>query len=124
MIKLSSRNRIIVGVIAVAALFYVAGPFLGPKASTDSSNFRFNDWVKYYRHKDGYTVEYLNWETFSDNIDVMGNRMQALQMSNDVTDYKDLMGVVTVYYDWELDRIFYIGTGTDSTLSYGFYCSF
>jgi hypothetical protein len=124
MIRLSLRNRIIVGVIVVATLFSVAGPLLGPKAATDSSNARFNDWVRYYRRLDGYTVEYRNWETFSDDMDVMGYGIQALKMSMDIVELKDLMGVVTVYYDWEMDRIFYIGTGADPTLSYGFYSKF
>lgn len=124
MIRLSSRNRIIVGVIVVATLFSVAGLLLGPKAATDSSNARFNDWVRYYRRLDGYTVEYRNWEAFSDEIDVIGYGMQALKLSMDIVKLKDLMGAVTVYYDWEMDRIFYIGTGADTTLSYGFYSTF
>ena len=121
--RLSSRNRVIVAVIVVAALFYVVGPILGPKAATESKNVRFNDWVNYYRRQDGYTVEYRKFETFDEDTDVMMS-LQAAKMSDDVTDFKDLMGAVTVYYDWEIERIFYTGSGVDLDLSYGFYCTF
>ena len=121
--RLSPRNRIIVAVIVVAALFYVVGPILGPKAATESKNVRFNDWVNYFRRQDDYTVEYLKFETFDEGTDVM-RALQAAEMSDDVTDFKGLMGSVTVYYDWELERIFYTGSGVDPDLSYGFYCTF
>ena len=123
MAKQSSRNRIIVGVIVVAALFYAAGPLLRPKSSTGSSNGRFNDWVKYYRSQDGYTVEYHSFDDFKEEVDVI-RAMQALEMSEDVVDYMDKTGSVTVYYDGDNDRIFYVGTGADSSKTYGYYCSF
>ena len=119
----STRNRIIVGVIVVAALFYVAGPLLRPKSSTGSSNERFNDWVDYYKRQDGYTVEYHNFEDFKDEVDII-KAQQALEMSDGVVDYMDEMGAVTVYYDGAADRIFYIGTGSDSSQIYGYYCTF
>ena len=50
--------------------------------------------------------------------------VQVIKMSDDVADFKDLMGEVTVYYDWEMERIFYTGVGEDPDLSYGFYCNF
>ena len=60
------RNRIIVAVIGVAALFFFVGLIMGPKPATKSKNARFNDWVKYYRRQDGYTVEYRKFETFEE----------------------------------------------------------
>ena len=119
----SPRNRIIVSIIVVAALFVFVGPILGPKAATKSKNARFNDWVKYYRRQDGYTVEYRKFETFEEDTDVM-RVVQVIKMSDDVADFKDLVGAVTVYYDWEIERIFYTGAGEDPDLSYGFYCNF
>jgi hypothetical protein len=119
----SSRNRIIAAVIVAAALFYVAAPLLMPKPTTGSTNARFNDWVKYYQRQDGYTVEYHDFDTFSEEVDTI-RLLQALEMSEDVVDYMDEMGAVTVYYDGEIDRIFYIGTGADPSQTYGFYCTF
>jgi hypothetical protein len=119
----SPRNRIIVAIIVASTLFFFMGQILGPKIATRSRNARFNDWVKYYRRQDGYTVEYRRFETFEEETDVM-RAVQVIQMSDDVAAFKDLMGAVTVYYDWEVERIFYTGAGEDPDLSYGFYCTF
>ena len=123
MVRMSTRNRLIIGVIVVAAIFYVAAPMLRPKGATESKNARFNDWVKYFRRQEGYSVEYLNFAVFSEGVDVIRS-MQALKMSTDIEDIYAEMGGVTVYYDWEVDRIFFIGSGLDPALMYGFYCTF
>lgn len=123
MARNSTRNRIIVGVIVVAALFYVAMPMLMPEPDTGSDNARFNDWVAYYRRQDGYTVEYRSFEDFKEEVDVV-KAMQALEMSEDVVDFKEAAGTVTVYYDGESENIFFVGTGADASKTYGYFCSF
>jgi len=120
---MNTRNRLIIGVIVVATIFFIAAPMLRPKGDTESKNARFNDWVRYFRRQEGYTVEYLNFATFSEGVDVVSS-MQALKMSIDIEDIYAKMGIVTVYYDWEVDRIFFIGSGLDPALRYGFYCTF
>jgi len=77
----------------------------------------------YLRRQEGYSVEYLNFAVFSEGVDVIRS-MQALKMSTDIEDIYAEMGGVTVYYDWEVDRIFFIGSGLDPALMYGFYCTF
>ena len=123
MVRMNTRNRLIIGVIVVATIFFIAAPMLRPKGDTESKNARFNDWVRYFRRQEGYTVEYLNFATFSEGVDVVSS-MQALKMSIDIEDIYAKMGIVTVYYDWEVDRIFFIGSGLDPALRYGFYCTF
>ena len=123
MMMKSTRNRIVAAILVAAALFYVGAPLLKPKSTTGSENARFNDWVEYYRRQEGYTVEYHSFDDFKAEVDVVRVK-QALEMSEDVVDYKNEIGSVTVYYDGDNDRIFYIGTGTDPSKIYGYYCAF
>ena len=106
----------IIGVLAIASLFVISSS-IRPNSITESKNIRFNDWVRYYRKCEGYTVEYYDFETFKSESDVVKSSM-ANVMASDVQDVKELIGFVTVYFDWERDVIFFRGTGPDPAMQY------
>jgi hypothetical protein len=113
----TKKNRyLILGVLTIASIFVVSNN-IGPKPITESKNVRFNQWVKYYSKCEGYTVEHYNFDDFKSESDVVTNSM-ANAMAIDVQEAKQLLGFVTVYFDWERDIIFFQGTGPDSTLQY------
>ena len=138
----SQRNGALIAVAVVVAL-YLASSMLKPEAATDSTNTRFNDYVTYFRRQKGYTVEYLDFDTFPDMVDEMykpvGSPNPQGLMSNvfiksvkvyslgrefDGGEIEAMMTEspldrpVTVYYDDEKDILFYVGDAYSSRFFY------
>lgn len=136
--------------VAVVGLIMVINPMLRAKPVTNSDNFQFNDWMRYFMRQPGYTVEYLEFETFEESCDVIVKVPSVNSLADHITlfslgaDYEDAyMGAVrtqrsgvinealkvrnagdypvTVYYDDDKLYIFYVGIGLDRDLSYGYY---
>ena len=112
---------IVIGIAAIAALF-VFNNIAVPTSITDSENDRFNEYVTYFTNCEGYTVEYRNFDTFEGGDNTIP--MQASKMSSDITDVRDETGFATVYFDWEKDVIFYLGSGSKSGLQYCYFLTF
>jgi len=68
--KRSKLLRVVVIVVFIA-LFSVMNTMLKPKPVTGSDNFQFNEWMRYFMRQPGYTVEYLDFDTFEEDIDIM-----------------------------------------------------
>jgi hypothetical protein len=106
--------------------------------------------MRYFMRQPGYTVEYLDFDTFEEGVDVMKVIQTMNAIADHVTlyslgpDYEDAYhgavrtgrsGVinealkvrtagdypVTIYYDDEMRSVFYIGIGSDPDLTYGYY---
>lgn len=113
-VKITARTKhIAAGVLIIASLFAFSDRLFQPKYITKSENARFNEWVKYYSKRDGYTVEYHSFDAFKSDSDVLALR-QSNRLADDVQKMRQLMGFVTVYFDWESDVIFFSGQGRDS----------
>jgi hypothetical protein len=140
----------LVVIVAFVGLFMVINPMLKPKPVTGSDNFQFNEWMRYFMRQPGYTVEYLDFDTFEEGVDIMKVIQTMNAIADHVTlyslgpDYEDAYhgavrtgrsGVinealkvrtagdypVTIYYDDEMRSVFYIGLGSDPDLTYGYY---
>jgi hypothetical protein len=140
----------LVVIVAFVGLFMVINPMLKPKPVTGSDNFQFNEWMRYFMRQPGYTVEYLDFDTFEEGVDIMKVIQTMNAIADHVTlyslgpDYEDAYhgavrtgrsGVinealkvrtagdypVTIYYDDEMRSVFYIGIGSDPDLTYGYY---
>ncbi len=140
----------LVVIVAFVGLFMVINPMLKPKPVTGSDNFQFNEWMRYFMRQPGYTVEYMDFDTFEEDIDIMKVIQTMNAIADHVTlyslgaDYEDAYhgavrtgrsGVinealkvrtagdypVTIYYDDEMRSVFYIGKGSDPDLTYGYY---
>jgi len=123
-VETTARTRYLaLGLLIVASLFIFSDRFYSPMYTTESNNARFNQWVDYYSRCDGYTVEYNNFETYTGESDVMTFK-QASILAGDVKKVRQITGLVTVYFDWENDVIFYSGSGPDSTLQYCYYSNY
>ena len=141
--------KLAVFVVIIAAVWGIS-TMLQPKPVTGTKNIRFNDWMRYYMRQPGYTVEYQDFDTFKESVDVSTQVPAMSSLADHITlfsllpDYEDAYrgavrtgrsGVinealkvrgegdypVTVYYDDEALMVFYIGLGTDPDLSYGYY---
>lgn len=137
-------------IVAFIALFLVMNTMLKPKPVTGSDNFQFNEWMRYFMRQPGYTVEYLDFDTFEEDIDIMkvvpavnslADHITLFSLGSDFEDeYMNAVRTqrsgtinealkvrssgdypVTVYYDDEELYIFYMGIGSDPDLSYGYY---
>jgi len=151
---LQKRPRLLrfVVIVAFIALFSVTSMMLKPKPVTRSDNKQFDDWVRYLMRQPGYTVEYLDFDTFEVGIDVVSQVTAVSSLADHITlfsllpdfeeEYQGAVrtgrsGVilealkvrftgdypVTVYYDDETLNIFYLGLGPDPDLSYVYYCN-
>jgi len=142
----------LVVIVAFVGLFMVINPMLKPKPVTGSDNFQFNEWMRYFMRQPGYTVEYLDFDTFEEGVDIM----KVIQTMNAIADHLTLYSLgadyedayhgavrtgrsgvinealkvrssgdypVTLYYDDEMRYVFYIGLGSDPDLTYGYYSS-
>ncbi len=149
---LQKRSRLLryVVVVALIALFPVMSMMMKPKPVTRSDNFQFNEWMRYFMRQSGYTVEYLDFDTFEEGIDIMKVVPGVTSIADHITlfslgpDFEEAYhgavrtgrsGIimealkvrssgdypVTVYYDDEKQYVFYIGLGSDPDLSYGYY---
>jgi len=140
----------LVVIVAFVGLFMVINPMLKPKPVTGSDNFQFNEWMRYFMRQPGYTVEYLDFDTFEEGVDIM----KVIQTMNAIADHLTLYSLgpdyedayhgavrtgrsgvinealkvrtagdypVTIYYDDEMRSVFYIGIGSDPDLTYGYY---
>ena len=140
----------LVVIVAFVGLFMVINPMLKPKPVTGSDNFQFNEWMRYFMRQPGYTVEYLDFDTFEEGVDIM----KVIQTMNAIADHVTLFSLgpdyedayhgavrtgrsgvinealkvrtagdypVTIYYDDEMRSVFYIGLGSDPDLTYGYY---
>ncbi len=151
---LQKRPRLlrIVVIVAFVGLFMVINPMLKPKPVTRSDNFQYDEWMRYFMRQPGYTVEYLDFDTFEEGIDIM----KVVQTMNAIADHITLFSLgpdfedayhgavrtgrsgvinealkvrtagdypVTLYYDDEMRYVFYIGIGSDPDLTYGYYSS-
>ena len=151
---LQKRPRLlrIVVIVAFVGLFMVINPMLKPKPVTRSDNFQYDEWMRYFMRQPGYTVEYLDFDTFEEGIDIM----KVVQTMNAIADHITLFSLgpdfedayhgavrtgrsgvinealkvrtagdypVTLYYDDEMRYVFYIGLGSDPDLTYGYYSS-
>ena len=150
--KLQRKSKLIrIGaVVVVVATFAVMGPMMKPKPVTRSDNFQYNEWMRYFMRQPGYTVEYLDFDTFEEDIDIMKVAQTMNALADHLTlfslgsDFEDAYmnavrtgrsGVinealkvrssgdypVTVYYDDEIRYVFYKGLGSDPDLTYGYY---
>ncbi len=139
-------------VVAFVGLYMVINPMLKPKPVTRSDNSQYDDWMRYFMRQPGYTVEYLDFDTFEEGIDIM----KVVQTMNAIADHITLYSLgpdfeeayhgavrtgrsgvinealkvrssgdypVTLYYDDEMRYVFYIGIGSDPDLTYGYYSS-
>lgn len=139
-------------VVAFVGLYMVINPMLKPKPVTRSDNSQYDDWMRYFMRQPGYTVEYLDFDTFEEGIDIM----KVVQTMNAIADHITLFSLgpdfedayhgavrtgrsgvinealkvrssgdypVTLYYDDEMRYVFYIGLGSDPDLTYGYYSS-
>lgn len=151
---LQKRSRLLrlVVIVALIAVFSVVNTMMKPKPVTRSDDFQYNDWMRYFMRQTGYTVEYLDYDTFEESVDVVSYVPGMSSLADHITlfslgpDYEEAyMGAVrtgrsgvilealkvrnagdypvTVYYDDETQRVFYIGLGSDPDLSYGYYSS-
>jgi len=149
---LQKRPRLLrfVVIVAFIGLFSVMNTMLQPKPVTRSDNPQYNEWMKYFMRQPDYTVEYLDFDTFKESVDVLTAAQTMSAIADHVTlfslgpDYEEAYrgavrtgrsGVinealktrssgdypVTVYYDDEALTVFYIGLGSDPDLSYGYY---
>ncbi len=151
---LQKRPRLlrIVVIVAFVGLFMVINPMLKPKPVTRSDNFQYDEWMRYFMRQPGYTVEYLDFDTFEEGIDIM----KVVQTMNAIADHITLFSLgpdfeeayhgavrtgrsgvinealkvrtagdypVTLYYDDEMRYVFYIGIGSDPDFTYGYYSS-
>ena len=151
---LQKRPRLLrfVVVVAFVGLYMVINPMLKPKPVTRSDNSQYDDWMRYFMRQPGYTVEYLDFDTFEEGIDIM----KVVQTMNAIADHITLFSLgpdfedayhgavrtgrsgvinealkvrssgdypVTLYYDDEMRYVFYIGLGSDPDLTYGYYSS-
>ncbi len=140
----------LVVIVAFVGLFMVINPMLKPKPVTGSDNFQFDEWMRYFMRQPGYTVEYLDFDTFEEGVDIM----KVIQTMNAIADHLTLFSLgpdyedayhgavrtgrsgvinealkvrtagdypVTIYYDDEMRSVFYIGLGSDPDLTYGYY---
>ena len=140
----------LVVIVAFVGLFMVINPMLKPKPVTGSDNFQFDEWMRYFMRQPGYTVEYLDFDTFEEGVDIM----KVIQTMNAIADHVTLFSLgpdyedayhgavrtgrsgvinealkvrtagdypVTIYYDDEMRSVFYIGIGSDPDLTYGYY---
>ena len=140
----------LVVIVAFVGLIMVINPMLKPKPVTRSDNFQFDEWMRYFMRQPGYTVEYLDFDTFEEGVDIM----KVIQTMNAIADHLTLFSLgadyedayhgavrtgrsgvinealkvrtagdypVTIYYDDEMRSVFYIGLGSDPDLTYGYY---
>jgi hypothetical protein len=121
--SIKKRYLVTLGILFIASVYMVSNTFLKPKLMTDSANTRFNQWVKFYDDKEGYTVEYYNFEEFKLESDLVVSKRPS-DLAKMIDTDKVLVGFITVFFDWENDIIFYRGTGPDSTLLYCYYCNY
>jgi len=112
---------IVIGILAITSLFAFNNIYV-PNYITASENNRFNQWVTYFSNCEGYTVEYKNFDSFKGGDNTI--QMQESRMASDITDVRDELGFVTVYFDWESDVIFYIGSDSKSELDYCYFHKF
>ncbi len=126
--------RALVVIVVIVALYFGGSMLLKPEFTTDSTNPRFNHYVNYFRRQKGYTVEYRNFTTFPDDVDLMykpvGSPNPAPLMENVFvktvkvytlgqeftgTEFEAMMTPasddrpVTVYFDDVAEVIFFIG---------------
>jgi len=142
----------VVVIVVFIALFSVMNTMLKPKPVTGSDNVQFNEWMRYFMRQPGYTVEYLDFDTFEEDLDIVKVVPAVNSLADHITlfslgaDFEDeyqnavrtqRSGTInealkvrnsgeytmTVYYDDEALYIFYIGLGPDPDLSYGYYSS-
>lgn len=121
--SIKKRYLVTLGILVIASVYMVSNTFFKPKLLTDSTNTRFNQWVKFYDDKEGYTVEYYNFEEFKTESDVVMSKRPS-DLAKQIDTDKVLVGFITVFFDWENDIIFYRGTGPDSTLLYCYYSNY
>lgn len=136
--------------VAIIAVFMGMRIVMKPKPVTRSDDAQFNDWIRYFNRQPGYTVEYLEFNTFKESVDSVTQVQSISAIADHLTlfslgsEYKTAYegavrtgrsGVinealkvrlagdypVTVYYDDEALSVFYVGTGADTDLTYGYY---
>jgi hypothetical protein len=136
--------------VAIVAVFMGAQILLKPKPVTNTKNVQYNDWMRYFFRQPGYTVEYMDLETFEESVDVMTVAQTMSALADHVTlfslgpdwetEYQNAVRTgrsgkinealrvrqdgdypATVYYDDEELAVFYIGLGSDPDLVYGYY---
>ena len=115
------KNVILIGNIAFTTLIVFNNIYV-PNYITDSENKRFNQWVTYFSNCEGYIVEYKDFDAFKGGE----NTIQKFggNMASDIMDVRNDTGFVTVYFDWEKDVIFYIGSDLKSELLYCYLSTF
>jgi hypothetical protein len=136
------REGILIAVVVVAALYGVS-LMLKPKASTNSTNSRFNAYVTYFQRQIGYTVEYRDFDTFEDLVDEMYKPVgspnpqpilpnvfaKSVKVYTLGWDFEgdevaammtpgSLDTPVTVYYDDDKNTLFYVGDALSSRFFY------
>lgn len=120
--KTSKSKVIAIGILVITSLIVLNGNAMNSDI-TESENDRFNQWVTYFTNCEGYTVEYQNFDDYNIESDKIV-LMQGSQMASDIRGVRDLTGVVTVYFDWENDIIFYGGSDTNSVSQKCYYIKF
>ena len=147
--KRSRLLRFAVFVVIIAA-FWGLSIMMKPKPVTRCDNPQYNDWMRYFMRQPGYTVEYLNIDTFRESCDVVTVAQTFSALADHITlfslgdewetEYYNAVRTgrsgkinealkvrcagdypVTVYYDDEDLSIFYVGRGSDPDLTYGYY---
>lgn len=149
---LQKRPRLVrfIVVVAIIGVFWGLSIMMKPKPVTRADNDQYNDWMRYFMRQPGYTVEYLDVDTFRESVDVFTVAQTFSALADHITlfslgdewrtEYDNAVRTgrsgkinealkvrsagdypVTVYYD-DLDlSIFYIGRGSDPDLTYGYY---
>ena len=136
--------------VAIIAVFMGLRIVMKPKPVTRSDDAQFNDWMRYFMSQPGYTVEYMDFDTFEESVDSVTQVQTISAIADHLTlfslgpDYEEAYrgavrtgrsGVInealkvrssgdypaTVYYDDERLSVFYIGSGSDPDLSYGYF---
>lgn len=152
--------RALVVIVVIVALYFGGSLMFKTKQVTDSTNPRFNAYVTYFSRQKGYTLEYRNFDTLADEVDEMYKpvgsldprplmpivfcktvKLFALGPEFSGTEFEamctkaSLEQPITVYYDDEIETLFFIGdafcsryfyvaTAADPDSTYGYYTSF
>jgi len=139
----SDRIRKLVILVVIVAAFYGISIMMKPKMVTNSPNPRFNHWVTYFQRQEGYIVEYRDFDTLEEMVDVMYKpvgspnpqpllatvfassvKVHSLGPEFEGTEMEalgtraSLDYPVTVYYDDEADIIFFVGNAASSRFFY------
>jgi len=110
-----AKRLAVLAVVALAVAYFALTTVLAPAPATESGNARFNEWVRFYRAREGYTVEPRDLDGFAGEDHVV-RQVQPNQFDGVIVSAHGAEGAVTVYYDWRQEVLFHEAPGSGESV--------